>query len=64
MIQEAVKLVQQSKSSLSPDVKIQIKKGDILALEYEENSFDIARSDITLMHVELDKAIKEVHRVL
>ena len=64
MIDEAKKLCEQQKDHLSPKVTIEIKQGDILQMEFNDDTFDLVRSDITLMHVDLAKALPEIRRVL
>ncbi|CAF1001625.1 unnamed protein product [Rotaria sordida] len=64
MIEEAKKLYESQKDRLSSNVFIQIIRGDILQMEFNDETFDIVRSDITLQHVDLEKAIMEIKRVL
>ncbi|CAF1065518.1 unnamed protein product [Rotaria sordida] len=64
MIEEAKKLYESQKDCLSSNVFIQIIRGDILQMEFNDETFDIVRSDITLQHVDLEKAIIEIKRVL
>jgi ubiquinone/menaquinone biosynthesis C-methylase UbiE len=64
MIDEAKKLCDNQKDHLSSNVSIQIMHGDILQMEFEDETFDIVRSDITLQHVDLTKALTEIKRVL
>jgi len=64
MIEEAKKLYENQKNHLSSNVSIQIVRGDILQMEFTDETFDIIRSDITLQHVDLEKALIEIKRVL
>ncbi|UJR10421.1 hypothetical protein I4U23_014625 [Adineta vaga] len=64
LIEEAKTLYNKEKDHLSSKVTIQIVRGDILQMEFNDNTFDIVRSDITLQHVDLSKALVEIHRVL
>jgi len=64
MIEEGKKLYENQKDHLSSNVSIQIVHGDILQMEFADETFDIIRSDITLQHVDLEKALIEIKRVL
>ncbi|CAF1326192.1 unnamed protein product [Rotaria sordida] len=64
LIEEAKKLYESKKDSLSSNVPIKIIRGDILQMEFDDETFDIVRSDITLLHVDLSKALMEIKRVL
>ncbi|CAF3923675.1 unnamed protein product [Rotaria sp. Silwood1] len=64
MIEEAKKLYESKKDNLSSNVSIKIIRGDILQMEFDDETFDIVRSDITLQHVDLSKALMEIKRVL
>lgn len=64
MIEEAKKLYEKQKEHLSSNVSIEIIHGDILKMEFNDETFDIVRSDITLQHVDLSKALLEIKRVL
>lgn len=64
MIEEAKKLYEEQKSKLSSNITIDIRYGDILQMEFPDETFDIVRSDITLQHVDLSKALSEIKRVL
>jgi ubiquinone/menaquinone biosynthesis C-methylase UbiE len=64
MVEEAKKLYENQKDHLSSNVSIDIKRGDILQMEFADETFDIIRSDITLQHVDLSKALIEIKRVL
>ena len=64
MIQEAKKLYEDRKDYLSSNASIQIVHGDIQRMEFKDETFDIIRSDITLQHVDLSKALPEIKRVL
>ncbi|CAF0990559.1 unnamed protein product [Rotaria sordida] len=64
MIEEAKKLYESKKVNLSSNVSIKINHGDILQMEFDDETFDIVRSDITLQHVDLSKALIEIKRVL
>ena len=64
MIEEAKKLYENEKDNLSSNITIKILQGDILQMDFENETFDIIRSDITLQHVDLSKALLEIKRVL
>ncbi|CAF1358882.1 unnamed protein product [Rotaria sordida] len=64
LIEEAKKLYESKKDSLLSNVSIKIIRGDILQMEFDDETFDIIRSDITLLHVDLSKALMEIKRVL
>jgi ubiquinone/menaquinone biosynthesis C-methylase UbiE len=64
MVEESKKLCESKKDRLSPNVSVQIVHGDILQMEFGDETFDIMRSDITLQHVDLAKALREIKRVL
>lgn len=64
MLEEAKKLYEAQKEHFSSHVSIQIIQGDILQMEFSDGTFDIVRSDITLQHVDLNKALAEIRRVL
>jgi ubiquinone/menaquinone biosynthesis C-methylase UbiE len=65
LIDESRKLYESRKCQLSSsNVSIDIVHGDILQLTFNDETFDIVRSDITLQHVDLEKAMIEVKRVL
>jgi ubiquinone/menaquinone biosynthesis C-methylase UbiE len=64
MIEEAKKLYDKQKEHLSSNVSIRIVRGDILQMEFLDETFDIVRSDITLQHVDIPKALVEIKRVL
>ncbi|CAF1451263.1 unnamed protein product [Adineta steineri] len=64
LIEEAKNLYENQKDHLSSNVSIQIVRGDILQMEFNDETFDIVRSDITLQHVDLPKALIEIKRVL
>jgi ubiquinone/menaquinone biosynthesis C-methylase UbiE len=64
MIDEAKKLYENQKDHLSSNISIEILRGDILQMEFADETFDIVRSDITLQHVDLPKALIEIKRVL
>ncbi|CAF1541579.1 unnamed protein product [Adineta steineri] len=64
LIEEAKNLYENQKDHLSSNVSIQIVRGDILQMEFNDGTFDIVRSDITLQHVDLPKALTEIKRVL
>jgi ubiquinone/menaquinone biosynthesis C-methylase UbiE len=64
MVEEAKKLYDSQKERLSPDISIRILRGDILQMEFADETFDIVRSDITLQHVDIPKAVVEIKRVL
>ncbi|CAF1541024.1 unnamed protein product [Adineta steineri] len=64
LIEEAKNLYENQKDHLSSSVSIQIVRGDILQMEFNDETFDIVRSDITLQHVDLPKALTEIKRVL
>ncbi|CAF4383422.1 unnamed protein product, partial [Adineta steineri] len=64
LIDEARNLYENQKDHLSSNVFIQIVRGDILQMEFNDETFDIVRSDITLQHVDLPKALIEIKRVL
>jgi len=64
LIEEAKKLCEKQKDHLSSNVSIEIVRGDILQMEFDDETFDIVRSDITLQHVDLSKALIEIKRVL
>lgn len=64
MIEEAKKLYEDQKKNLSTNISIEIQRGDILQMEFADETFDIVRSDITLQHVDLPKALVEIKRVL
>ncbi|CAF2375409.1 unnamed protein product [Rotaria sp. Silwood2] len=64
MLEEAKKLYESQKDRLSSNVSIQIIHGDILQMEFNDETFDIVRSDITLQHIDLEKALMEIKRVL
>lgn len=64
MVEEAKKLYESRKDHLSSNVSIRIIRGDILQMEFDNETFDIVRSDITLQHVDLSKALDEIKRVL
>jgi ubiquinone/menaquinone biosynthesis C-methylase UbiE len=64
MIEEAKKLYENQKDQLSSTVSIEIRRGDILQMDFADETFDIIRSDITLQHVDLPKALNEIKRVL
>jgi ubiquinone/menaquinone biosynthesis C-methylase UbiE len=64
MIEEAKKYCENQKGQLSSNVTIEILRGDILQMEFKDETFDIVRSDITLQHVDLLKALTEIKRVL
>jgi ubiquinone/menaquinone biosynthesis C-methylase UbiE len=64
LIEEAKKLYEGQKNNLSSNVSIQIMHGDILQMQFDNETFDIVRSDITLQHVDLPKALIEIKRVL
>ena len=64
MLAEAKKLYESQKDHFSSTVSIQIVQGDIQQMELADQRFDIVRSDITLQHVDLNKALMEIQRVL
>lgn len=64
MLDEAKKLCDGQKDRLSSNVSIEIVRGDILQMEFTDETFDIVRSDITLQHVDIPKALLEIKRVL
>lgn len=65
MIEEAKKLCESENDRLlSSNVTIKIVRGDILQMEFADETFDIVRSDITLQHVDIPKALIEIKRVL
>ena len=64
MLEEAKKLCDNQKDRLSPNISVQIVRGDILQMEFADETFDIVRSDITLQHVDIPKALAEIKRVL
>jgi ubiquinone/menaquinone biosynthesis C-methylase UbiE len=64
MVEEGKKLYENQKDHLSSNVSIQIVHGNILQMEFADETFDIIRSDITLQHVDLEKALIEIKRVL
>lgn len=64
MLTEAKKIYESRKDQFSSTVSIQIIQGDILQMEFGDETFDIVRSDITLQHVDLNKALIEIQRVL
>jgi len=64
MVEEAKRLYDSQKEHLSPDISIRILRGDILQMEFADETFDIVRSDITLQHVDIPKAVVEIKRVL
>ena len=64
MIEEAENLFTSQKYKLSGNVSIRIVRGDILHMQFDDETFDIVRSDITLQHVDLSGALAEIRRVL
>ena len=64
MIEEATKLYESQKERLGSNISIRILRGDILQMEFADETFDIVRSDITLQHVDISKALVEIKRVL
>lgn len=64
LIEEAKKFFESQKDHLPSNVSIQIIRGDILQMEFLDETFDIVRADLTLQHVDLPKALEEVKRVL
>jgi len=47
-----------------PNVTIEFLQTDLYELSFPDETFDVVRADITLQHVKLDPALKEVIRVL
>ncbi|CAF0848352.1 unnamed protein product [Adineta ricciae] len=64
LIEEAKALYIKQKDQLASNVAVEIVRGDILQMKFDDNTFDIVRSDITLQHVDLSKALAEIKRVL
>ncbi|CAF1174341.1 unnamed protein product [Rotaria magnacalcarata] len=64
MIEEAKKLIDNQKNRLPSNISIQLIHGDILQMEFHDDTFDIVRADLTLQHVDLPKALVEIRRVL
>lgn len=64
MINEAKLLYEKQKHRLTSNITIEIQQGDILSMNFADSRFDIVRSDITLQHVDIDKALPEIYRVL
>jgi SAM-dependent methyltransferase len=64
MIEKAKKLYEQQNDHLSSKVTIELKCGDILQMEFNDATFDLVHSDITLLHVDMAKALMKIRRVL
>lgn len=64
MVEEATKLLESKKDNLPSNVSVKIIHGDIRQMEFNDETFDIVRADLTLQHTDCEKALVEIQRVL
>ena len=57
-------MIRTANNQLTSKVTIEIKRGDLLQMEFGDETFDLVRSDITFLHLDMVKTLTEVRHVL